>query len=881
MRGTKRRRGADPDEKEEKKPPPPRLSAQAESFHSVKVGLERQLDTEHPFGAFLLLHLTRLSRLVTSLGFETSYVLARYAARPEAVDRMSLQTLIENVFRLLRSDEKQFTKLRAAAPAAYAKYRAECTEWSARNGAPKADDDEKSASSEAKSAKKPRKPPAAIPPLLVEAVGEVRACRPQKFAYESLTHCTNALKELRMTFHTACRNYAASQYRAIILRHVRAYVDRQHAAKTVHARRAISFRLVDELFQLQPNVKCDIAEDVKRVAMTDADRAWLTPLQRLVPESWTRIAFPVLQSRLENKQDEWWDLLPLLHALQKETEEASETKDVKEARKARRRKAKTAKDAREAKKREAKKRKKAKKALKRNAKKGKKARRARKRYVKKSNDATDAKGVEAKIPAKVGVFAEAKTPIPAQSVEVKEAKESKRPAKAKVKEAKESKPRTKAGEAKEAKGEKGAKLPPRLRMFSLFPCFSRKPHHATLSHSGFEEAHFLFLKERKKEARDLETDLRAALRIPAPKPLPRLVRSDGVSCVLCFVDSKDRLPADTHMPGPGRQPKDTRATFDAKWKQMHARLEVRMPKIAPGPDRTVRVIGVDPGVNSVWTAASATFPADAKDDEKIVHTLRAGRETMTVTRLTNLHWQADLGTRRHATKLQKLLADRGYEPGKLDEERDCSNRDDAEDEDGNLSACVAMKTANRDAFVVKMRRELATLPLALQAYFESPWRVMKLCRYKKMERLAHKHVQRMLNTDQETKMMPTIVAYGDGSFDSNMKGHCPAPVRRFRTHLVRLARDPSVPLVVLHMSEHRTSKLCSACHKEMESWTLRGENRARADETRRRHIEHSVRQCSCGRVWNRDINAARNMAYHAVRLLCRGAGACPPAFRPS
>ena len=45
------------------------------------------------------------------------------------------------------------------------------------------------------------------------------------------------------------------------------------------------------------------------------------------------------------------------------------------------------------------------------------------------------------------------------------------------------------------------------------------------------------------------------------------------------------------------------------------------------------------------------------------------------------------------------------------------------------------------------------------AYFESPWRIMKLCRYKKMERLAHKHVKRMLSTDQETKMMPTIVAY--------------------------------------------------------------------------------------------------------------------------
>ena len=80
-----------------------------------------------------------------------------------------------------------------------------------------------------------------------------------------------------------------------------------------------------------------------------------------------------------------------------------------------------------------------------------------------------------------------------------------------------------------------------------------------------------------------------------------------------------------------------------------------------------------------------------------------------------------------------------------------------------------------------------------------------------------------------------------------MKGRSPAPVRRFRTHLVRLARDPSVPLVVLQMSEHRTSKLCSACHAEMKSWTLRGENRARAeagagDEKRRRHIEHSVRQ---------------------------------------
>ena len=57
------------------------------------MGLERHLDTDHPFGAFLLKHLSRLSRLVTALGFDASYVLARYAARPESVDRMSLQTL--------------------------------------------------------------------------------------------------------------------------------------------------------------------------------------------------------------------------------------------------------------------------------------------------------------------------------------------------------------------------------------------------------------------------------------------------------------------------------------------------------------------------------------------------------------------------------------------------------------------------------------------------------------------------------------------------------------------------------------------------------------------------------------------------------------------
>ncbi len=85
----------------------------------------------------------------------------------------------------------------------------------------------------------------------------------------------------------------------------------------------------------------------------------------------------------------------------------------------------------------------------------------------------------------------------------------------------------------------------------------------------------------------------------------------------------------------------------------------------------------------------------------------------------------------------------------------------------------------------------------------------------------------------------TVIAYGGGKFHHASRGHPPTPNKHL---FVELKRRCKARLV----DEFRTSKRCSKCHAE-------------ADEYKRLW---SVKKCTsnlCLTLWNRDVNAARNI----------------------
>lgn len=120
-----------------------------------------------------------------------------------------------------------------------------------------------------------------------------------------------------------------------------------------------------------------------------------------------------------------------------------------------------------------------------------------------------------------------------------------------------------------------------------------------------------------------------------------------------------------------------------------------------------------------------------------------------------------------------------------------------------------------------------------------------------------KKEQRVLDKIANTVLGPQhdrVAVFGDGVFPPSMKGVPPAPVTKVRNFLARKGR-------VVLVDEYRTSKVCHRCHNEM---------------MQHPHV-HATKHCqseSCSWSWNRDANAARNIAH---LFECHLAGRARPA----
>ncbi|KAK9360313.1 hypothetical protein V1504DRAFT_153922 [Lipomyces starkeyi] len=119
-----------------------------------------------------------------------------------------------------------------------------------------------------------------------------------------------------------------------------------------------------------------------------------------------------------------------------------------------------------------------------------------------------------------------------------------------------------------------------------------------------------------------------------------------------------------------------------------------------------------------------------------------------------------------------------------------------------------------------------------------------------------------------------VVACGAGQFGSTMNGKRATPVKTLRKHLRRY-------VTVVPVDENRTSRVCSKHNEEHRERTGLGEEEDEGGGTRSTaeadliHIHaqrnangdkgpslHPVLFCNkCHTVWNRDVNAARNIAW--------------------
>ncbi|KAK9387002.1 hypothetical protein V1515DRAFT_94729 [Lipomyces mesembrius] len=194
------------------------------------------------------------------------------------------------------------------------------------------------------------------------------------------------------------------------------------------------------------------------------------------------------------------------------------------------------------------------------------------------------------------------------------------------------------------------------------------------------------------------------------------------------------------------------------------------------------------------------------------------------------------------------------------------------------------KTAQVAQYLDHARVSLAAFPVLFEHYKdERPLRWKTYCR----EQKALHSICLRVKGNKRAKKEDVVVAYGDGRFGSTMSGKRAAPVKKLGRHLRRYA-------TVVPVDEFRTSRVCSRHNGEHRERTGLGEEedegggaraplelvhiRAQRDANGAAGASHHSLYChKCHTVWNRDVNAARNIGWIFWWMRVHGGGR-PPRF---
>lgn len=101
-----------------------------------------------------------------------------------------------------------------------------------------------------------------------------------------------------------------------------------------------------------------------------------------------------------------------------------------------------------------------------------------------------------------------------------------------------------------------------------------------------------------------------------------------------------------------------------------------------------------------------------------------------------------------------------------------------------------------------------------------------------------------------------VISYGDASFCHNNKGH-PSSLRgNWIYHRLKYIHN----VTIFYTREYNTSQVCSNCHAERRLVGLCTKYDIFRSGTKRPNNTHFVRSCTnCRMIWNRDVNASRNI----------------------
>jgi hypothetical protein len=135
------------------------------------------------------------------------------------------------------------------------------------------------------------------------------------------------------------------------------------------------------------------------------------------------------------------------------------------------------------------------------------------------------------------------------------------------------------------------------------------------------------------------------------------------------------------------------------------------------------------------------------------------------------------------------------------------------------------------------------------------------------------YMHRLKTIDQTCKSMlgddpsNTIIAYGAGKFNASSPGYKPSPTRSsyFANRLKKVHNA-----TVLNIWEFNTSQICSKCQAPVKLCGVATQQDPFMTPANIVQKHHFVRRCTnnlCRIIWNRDVNAARNMAFLGIHLV--------------
>ena len=293
----------------------------------------------------------------------------------------------------------------------------------------------------------------------------------------------------------------------------------------------------------------------------------------------------------------------------------------------------------------------------------------------------------------------------------------------------------------------------------------------------------------------------------------------------------DAAAADATAQGVAKRAKSVKARADPKAKTAHITTA-----------GFTHVTGVDTGnANPVY---AARYPVNAPPPARPVELYH----------VTLGEWRTETGQRRRSRELNKAV------------------------KAAKLPQLGTLHTADIEWLATAMAERLASYDRFYGVYGSVKQRKLAFDGYMKKQKALVKVAKRLIPDKT------TVLAWGDGKFPHNMRGHAPGVGKTIERFLkVHYATHMRVT------PEHNTSCLCANCHKPNKTMVHGIALRRNGQPARVGRVAtgaliprtiHGLLQCTnCHTRWNRDVNGAINIAHVFFSIAAHPLGRAPLPFR--